>query len=59
MTPPERVEHLARRGRPVTEGTLISTGAVTGVHRVYAGAQSVCTFSGVGQVRCSVVKAEA
>ena len=51
------IEHLARRGRPAVEGTLVSTGAVTGVHRVQAGAQSVCTFSGVGEIRCSVVKA--
>lgn len=53
------IEHLARRGRPVAEGTLISTGAVTGVHSVQIGAKSVCTFSGVGEIHCSVVKAEA
>lgn len=51
------IEHLARRGRPVTEGTLISTGAVTGVHQVAVGARSVCAFSGVGEIRCSVVAA--
>jgi 2-keto-4-pentenoate hydratase len=51
------IEHLARRGRPVTEGTLISTGAVTGVHQVAIGARSVCAFSGVGEIRCSVVAA--
>ena len=53
------IEHLARRGRPVEEGTLISTGAVTGVHRVDIGAKSVCTFSGVGEIHCTVVPAEA
>lgn len=52
------LEHLARRGRPLTEGTLISTGAVTGVHRVEVGARSVCTFSGVGEILCSVIAAE-
>lgn len=52
------IEHLARRGRPVREGTLISTGAVTGVHRVEIGAQSVCAFSGVGEIHCTVVSAE-
>lgn len=53
------IEHLARRGRPVAEGTLISTGAVTGVHSVEIGVQSVCAFSGVGEIHCSVVAAEA
>ena len=53
------IEHLARRGRPVAEGALVSTGAVTGVHRVEAGARSVCAFSGVGEIHCSVVTAEA
>ncbi len=53
------IEHLARRGRPVAEGTLISTGAVTGVHRVDSGAESVCVFSGVGEIHCKVVEAEA
>ena len=53
------LENLARRGRPATEGTLVSTGAVTGVHRVHAGSSSVCVFSGVGEIRCSVVRAEA
>jgi 2-keto-4-pentenoate hydratase len=49
------IEHCARRGRPVAEGTLISTGAVTGVHAVPIGARSACRFSGVGEIHCSVV----
>lgn len=53
------LENLARRGRPATEGTLVSTGAVTGVHRVHAGAKSVCSFSGVGEIHCTVVRAGA
>ncbi|WP_298163606.1 2-keto-4-pentenoate hydratase [Brevundimonas sp.] len=53
------LENLARRGRPATEGTLVSTGAVTGVHRVHAGARAICAFSGVGEIHCSVVRAEA
>ena len=52
------LEHCARWGRPLTAGTLVSTGAVTGVHRVYAGSESTCVFEGVGEVRCTVVKAE-
>ncbi len=51
------LEHCARWGRPLTAGTLISTGAVTGVHRIHAGSQSSCVFEGVGEVRCTVVKA--
>lgn len=53
------IEHLARRGRPVSEGTLISTGAVTGVHQVRIGARSICAFSGVGEIHCAVVTAGA
>jgi len=51
------LEHGARRGRPLTAGTLISTGAVTGVHRVDIGDESVCRFAGAGEVRCRMVKA--
>ena len=51
------LEHCARWGRPLTAGTLVSTGAVTGVHRIYAGSESTCLFEGVGEVRCTVVKA--
>ena len=51
------LEHCARWGRPLTAGTLVSTGAVTGVHRIYAGSESTCVFEGVGEIRCTVVKA--
>jgi len=51
------LEHCARWGRPLTAGTLISTGAVTGVHRIHAGSETSCVFEGVGEVRCTVVKA--
>ncbi|MBA4787048.1 MAG: fumarylacetoacetate hydrolase family protein [Brevundimonas sp.] len=52
-------EHCARWGRPLKAGMLISTGAVTGVHRVHAGDQAVCVFRGVAELHCSVVRAEA
>lgn len=52
------LEHGARRGRPLTAGTLISTGAVTGVHRVGIGDEAVCRFDGVGEIRCRTVKAQ-
>lgn len=53
------LEHCARWGRPLKTGTLISTGAVTGVHRVHAGDEAVCIFRGVAELHCSVVRAEA
>lgn len=52
------LEHCARRGRPLTRGTLVSTGAVTGVHRVDAGVQAVCVFGDVAKIHCSVARAE-
>ncbi|MFJ6024643.1 2-keto-4-pentenoate hydratase [Brevundimonas sp. NPDC092305] len=51
------LEHCARRGRPLTKGTLVSTGAVTGVHRVDIGARAVCDFKGIGQILCTVEEA--
>jgi 2-keto-4-pentenoate hydratase len=53
------LEHCARWGRPLTAGTLVSTGAVTGVHRVHAGDEAVCIFKGIAELHCSVVRAEA
>lgn len=53
------VEHCARWGRPLKAGVLISTGAVTGVHRVHAGDEAVCVFKGIAELHCSVVRAEA
>lgn len=53
------LEHCARRGRPLKKGTLVSTGAVTGVHRVYDGDEALCAFAGVGDIHCTVVRAEA
>lgn len=51
------LEHCARWGRPLTKGTLISTGAVTGVHRAYEGSEARCIFEGVGEVHCTLVRA--
>lgn len=53
------LEHCARWGRPLKAGTLVSTGAVTGVHRVHAGDEAVCIFRDIAELHCSVVKAEA
>lgn len=51
------LEHCARRGRPLTQGTLVSTGAVTGVHRIYAGSDFTCDFRGVGVIKGATVPA--
>jgi len=53
------LEHCARWGRPLKSGMLISTGAVTGVHRARAGDRAVCVFKGIAELNCSVVRAEA
>lgn len=51
------LEHRARQGRPLAPGTLVSTGAVTGVHRVGVGSAATCVFEGVGEIRCTTVAA--
>jgi 2-keto-4-pentenoate hydratase len=53
------LEHCARWGRPLKAGMLITTGAVTGVHRAHAGDEAVCIFKGIAELHCSVVRAEA
>jgi 2-keto-4-pentenoate hydratase len=51
--------HCAKRGRPLTAGMLVSSGAVTGVHRIHAGSNFICDFKDVGVIKGTVVKAEA
>lgn len=52
------LEHCARWGRPLKAGMLVSTGAVTGVHRVHASDEAVCIFKDIAELHCSVVRAE-
>ncbi len=52
-------EHCARRGRPLTAGQLISTGAATGVHDIRAGQSARLVFSGAGEILCRAVSAHA
>ncbi|MGH6951991.1 MAG: 2-keto-4-pentenoate hydratase, partial [Vitreimonas sp.] len=49
--------HLAKRGKPLKAGQLVSTGAVTGVHDIRAGQHSRVSFNGSGDIFCSAVKA--
>jgi len=51
------LEHLAKRGKPLKAGQLVSTGAVTGVHDIRAGQHSRVSFNGSGDILCSAVKA--
>lgn len=51
------LEHLARRGRTLKVGQLVSTGAVTGVHDIRIGQHARVSFNGAGDILCSAVKA--
>lgn len=51
------LEHLARRGKPLKTGQLVSTGAVTGVHDIRIGQHSRVSFNGAGDILCAAVKA--
>ncbi|HYD87747.1 MAG TPA: hypothetical protein VEA80_09745 [Vitreimonas sp.] len=51
------LEHLAKRGKPLKAGQLVSTGAVTGVHDIRVGQHSRVSFNGDGDILCSAVKA--
>jgi len=51
---------LAQRGRPLTKGQYISSGATTGIHDIKAGSTSVVRFTGPGthsaEIRLNTVK---
>lgn len=49
--------HCAERGRPLREGQLISSGAVTGVHQIVAGQLAELSFGELGVLRCRAVPA--
>jgi 2-keto-4-pentenoate hydratase len=51
------LEHCAARGRPLTSGQWISTGATTGVHAIKPGQSAQIDFGVYGQIRCTMVKA--
>jgi 2-keto-4-pentenoate hydratase len=50
-------EHCAHRGRALTAGTLISTGAITGVHDMIEGQTATIRFAGVGDLTCVAIAA--
>jgi 2-keto-4-pentenoate hydratase len=45
-------EHCARRGRPLTKGLLISTGAATGIHEIAIGQPARVDFGPLGRIEC-------
>ncbi len=47
----------ARRGRPLRQGAVISTGMITGVHDIRPGQRSRHVFHGLGEVECRAVRA--
>lgn len=51
--------HCAARGIPLAPGTLISTGAITGVHEVEADQDVVADFGAFGVIACRTVDATA
>lgn len=48
---------LHRRGRRLESGQLVSTGAATGVHRIYAGQQAEADFGAQGRIDCRAISA--
>jgi 2-keto-4-pentenoate hydratase len=49
--------HLASRGRALRAGQLVSTGAITGVHRIFPGQRGEIEFIGHGRIGVIVVPA--
>ena len=49
---------MHRRGRRLEAGQLVSTGAATGVHRIYAGQSAEADFGADGTIACQAVRAE-
>jgi len=48
-------QHCARRGRPLAKGTLVSTGAATGIHDLIPGDTARIAFADIGQIECRAV----
>jgi 2-keto-4-pentenoate hydratase len=51
------LEHCARRDRPLREGDFVSTGAMTGVHRIRIGETARALFGDLGAVLCCAERA--
>ena len=53
------IAHAERDGRTLKPGTLVSTGAITGVHEARAGARSSITFEPFGALELELIPATA
>jgi 2-keto-4-pentenoate hydratase len=51
--------HVASRGRPLRAGQLVSTGAITGVHRIFPGQRGEVEFIGHGKINLAAERAAA
>lgn len=51
--------HLAQRGRPLRAGQWVSTGAVTGVHRIFSGQKATAELVGRERIDVSISTATA
>ena len=51
--------HLARRGRPLLKGQWVTTGAVTGIHRIGPGQTAEVVFEGLGRLHLNTIAAQA
>lgn len=51
-------ENTARRGRPLTAGMYICTGAAAGIHDIVAGQSGAVRFAGYGEIACRAVRAQ-
>ena len=49
------LENTARRGLPLKAGMVVSTGAITGVHRARAGQEARVVFAGCAPLTCRLV----
>ncbi|MES2034225.1 MAG: 2-keto-4-pentenoate hydratase [Pseudomonadota bacterium] len=49
--------HCASRGRPLTAGMYVTTGAATGIHDIYAGQRARVSFGEFGEIFCIAVEA--
>ena len=49
------IEQLKSRGYAIPKGTLISTGAITGVHQAYVGDEAEIVFEGLGSLLVKLV----
>ncbi len=49
------LEQVARMGRSLRRGDLISTGAITGVHRIFAGQRARADFGTGDRIECTAV----